>query len=103
MLETKQKAKVHLYVLEGIGLASRDFGSPSDPYFTVTCGAFNWNNRDRYVLDDANPKWNEYIMFPVILPGTKPLVIDVYDFDDLFGDDLIGSTSIDLDDRFYTP
>jgi len=30
-----------------------------------------------------------------------PLTIEVYDFDDLFGDDLIGKTSIDLDDRFF--
>jgi len=25
----------------------------------------------------------------------------VYDYDDLFGDDLIGTTKIDLEDRFY--
>lgn len=36
-------------------------------------------------------------------PGSKPLIIDCYDFDDLFGDNLIGSTTIDLDDRFFTP
>lgn len=36
-------------------------------------------------------------------PGTKPLVIQCYDYDDLFGDDLIGTTVIDLDDRFFTP
>ena len=30
-------------------------------------------------------------------------MIDCYDYDDLFGDDLIGSTIIDLDDRFFTP
>jgi len=30
-------------------------------------------------------------------------VIKAYDFDDLFGDDLIGKTVIDLDDRFFNP
>jgi len=32
-----------------------------------------------------------------------PLVIEAWDYDDLFGDDLIGSTTIDLDDRFFNP
>jgi hypothetical protein len=103
LLKSRSETVVHLYMLEGFDLASRDIGSQSDPYFTVQCGSFNWNNRDRYILDDANPKWNEHISFPVTFPGSKPLIIECYDYDDLFGDDLIGSTSIDLDDRFFTP
>jgi len=31
------------------------------------------------------------------------LEIEAYDYDDLFGDDLIGKTVIDLDDRLYCP
>ena len=30
-----------------------------------------------------------------------PIKIEVMDFDDLFGDDLVGLTDIDLDDRFF--
>jgi len=29
------------------------------------------------------------------------LQIDAYDYDGFFGDDLIGTTKIDLDDRYY--
>jgi len=29
--------------------------------------------------------------------------IEFFDYDDLFGDDLIGKTYIDLDDRFFNP
>jgi len=31
------------------------------------------------------------------------LFIDAMDYDDLFGDDLIGSTSVDLEDRYFLP
>jgi len=30
------------------------------------------------------------------------LEILLYDFDDVFGDDLIGSSSIDLEDRYFS-
>jgi hypothetical protein len=30
-------------------------------------------------------------------------MIEAFDFDDLFGHDLIGKTYIDLDDRFFNP
>jgi hypothetical protein len=36
-------------------------------------------------------------------PGASPLEIKAYDYDDLFGDDMIGKTTIDLDDRFFSP
>ena len=41
--------------------------------------------------------------FSVSFPGAPPLIIEAYDYDLLFGDDLIGKTSIDLDDRFFNP
>jgi len=31
------------------------------------------------------------------------VVIEAHDFDDLFGDELIGRTLVDLDDRFFSP
>lgn len=31
------------------------------------------------------------------------MIVEAYDFDDLFGDDLIGRTVVDLDDRFFSP
>lgn len=41
--------------------------------------------------------------FDVEFPGASPISIEAYDYDDLFGDDLIGATTIDLDDRFFSP
>lgn len=40
--------------------------------------------------------------FNVQFPGASPLIIEAYDYDILFGDDFIGKTVIDLDDRYFS-
>ena len=41
--------------------------------------------------------------FSCTFPGSPSLEIEAYDYDDLFGDDLIGKTTVDLDERYFTP
>ena len=54
-------------------------------------------------MDEPNPKFNEAFEFNARFPGAPPIEIEAYDYDDLFGDELIGKTSIDLDDRQFCP
>ena len=61
------------------------------------------SDRDLYQLDEPNPKINRVYEFSGTFPGAQPLSIEAWDYDDLFGDDLIGKTVIDLDDRFFSP
>ena len=92
---------IQLYVLEGYDFASRDIGSFSDPYLIVRCGNREVSDRDNYQLDEANPKFYKLYSFTGDFPGAPMIEIEAFDYDDLFGDDLIGKTSIDLDDRFF--
>ena len=69
----------------------------------VKCGEKVYNERNNYQLDEANPKIHKVFTFSGSFPGTPPLQIECWDYDDLFGDDLIGKTTIDLDDRFFSP
>lgn len=39
--------------------------------------------------------------FNTTFPGAPTLKVQAFDYDDLFGDDMIGITEIDLDDRFF--
>ena len=39
--------------------------------------------------------------FNVGFPGSPVVVIEAYDYDAFFGDDLIGTSKLDLDDRFF--
>jgi hypothetical protein len=64
-------------------------------------GSTKINERDNYELDTSEPKFFKSYKFKASFPGAMPLNIDVMDYDDIFGDDLIGKTTIDLDDRFF--
>jgi len=61
------------------------------------------SKRDEYFLDDPNPQFFQVFEFNGKFPGVSPLEIEAWDYDDLFGDDLIGQTTVDLDDRFFCP
>ena len=102
-LSRKTEAIVHLYLIQGYEFASRDIGSPSDPFLIVTCGDQTEGKEEDYQDDEPNPKFMCRYDFNVSFPGAPPLVIVAYDYDLLFGNDLIGKTSIDLDDRFFNP
>lgn len=102
-LSFQQNCQVSLYLLEGFDFVSKDIGSLSDPYVVVKFGEKVFNLRDKYKVDDLNPKFYESFQFNATFPGTDLLEIEFYDYDDLFGDELIGKTVIDLDDRFVCP
>jgi hypothetical protein len=69
----------------------------------IKCGGKKFNERDNYQLDNPDPKFFKMYEFDAEFPGAPPLIIKAYDYDDLFGDDLIGKTIIDMDDRFFCP
>lgn len=96
------KCVVRLYVIEAFNLSSRDNGSASDPYLYLRCNNKTVNERDKYQLDEPNPKFYKKYDFEGTFPGCSPLEIAVWDYDDIFGDDLIGKTSIDLEDRYFS-
>ena len=53
-------------------------------------------------MDEANPKFHKYYDFEGVFPGSSPVQIDVLDYDDIFGDDLIGTTWVDVEDRYFS-
>jgi Ca2+-dependent lipid-binding protein len=88
-------------LLEGFNFAQRDLFSASDPYMRITCGNDKFDERDNYQIDEPNPKFFKVYDFNVGFPGSPVVVIEAYDYDAFFGDDLIGTSKLDLDDRFF--
>lgn len=103
MLLRTKKCVVRAYMLDGRNFASRDFGGDSDPYLKIKIGDKVFDERDKYIMDEANPDFYEHYDFEAEFPGCPPLIVEAFDYDDLFGDDLIGSTICDLEDRYFLP
>jgi hypothetical protein len=103
LLLSETKCIVRLYMVSGFDLASRDNGSFSDPYLVIQCGKKVYNERENYLEDNPNPDFYKSYDFEAVFPGAAPIVIKAYDYDLIFGDDLIGETVIDLEDRFFMP
>ena len=101
LLLKKNECIVRVYMVNAYDLASRDIGGASDPYVKISCGEEEFSERDNYVLDEPNPDFCKHYDFPVVFPGCPPIRVDIMDYDDLFGDDLIGTSWIDLEDRYF--
>eukprot|EP01034_Spumella_vulgaris_P027083 gene27083-33756_t len=105
-LMSPKKYKIRLYVLRGVGLAKMDvdmFGKPSgsDPYLIVKLGKDVFNDRVNAVDDVTEVDFYKMIEFDAELPGTSQLTVEVMDKDTIGSDDLIGKTTIDLEDRWF--
>ena len=101
-LQEKVQCKVRVYMLSGFNFAKKDLFSESDPYLILKCGETTFNERENYQLDKRDPDFYKCYEFTVTFPGAEIIHIEAYDYDLLFGDDFIGKTKFDLDDRFYS-
>lgn len=97
----KQIVDVRLYILNAFGLFPMDSDNFSDPYLVIKLGSETRSTRDRYIPNTLDPDFYEFFTFHVELPGPSQLIIEVWDWDGI-GDDLIGITYIDIEDRWYS-
>ena len=98
----KRSVIVRVYILELNNLAKRDTFSESDPYIKILLGEKELVNERKKAFENMkNCKWYQYYDLLIELPGSSKLRIQVMDYDSLFSDDLIGETSIDIEDRYF--
>ena len=101
-LISKSNIIVRIYILELNNLAKRDAFSDSDPYIKILVNEKEViNERKNYQEDKKDCKWYKHYDIPVEIPGSSSLKLEVWDWDEILSDDLIGYTTIDLEDRFY--
>ncbi|XP_071827267.1 myoferlin-like isoform X3 [Apostichopus japonicus] len=93
---------VRVYIIRAIDLAPKDKNGLSDPYLKVSLGDTNLDDCENYKPNTLNPFFGRVFELKTSLPSKKDLTITVMDKDLLSRDDLIGSTTIDLENRYLT-
>ena len=98
----KNSVVIRVYILELNDLAKKDKFSESDPYIKIYIGEdCKVNEQKNYQDDVKNCKWYKYYDILSELPGDSTMKIEVWDYDAVFADELIGYTTIDLEDRYF--
>ena len=95
---------LRIYILQLLNLADRDLLSESDPYIRILLGEKTLiNEKKKYFSDKRNCDWYQHYDLLIEMPGSAKLTIQVMDHNPIFKDELIGETSIDIENRYFDP
>ena len=98
----KHQVVIRVYILELRDLPSKDLTSDSDPYIKIYLGEEKKVDEQKNYIDNViNAKWYKYYDIIGEFPGDSTLKIEVWDYDPIFRDEIIGITQIDLEDRYF--
>eukprot|EP01084_Bolivina_argentea_P196074 336195_1 len=103
-ITTSADLYLRLYILNGIHLSPCVSGGASNPYLIIKTGktTTNVNTRDDYSSNTLNPGFYQSFEFPVKLPECSVVTIEIWHMDKTGNDTLIGSTSINIANRWYS-
>ncbi|KAH3809212.1 hypothetical protein DPMN_137573, partial [Dreissena polymorpha] len=97
------KVLVRVYVVKGNDLHPADMNGKADPYLVVRLGnATPINDKENYISKQLNPMFGKCFEIEATFPMESLLTVQVYDWDLVGMDDLIGETKIDLENRYYS-
>ena len=98
----KHEVIIRVYILEIRDLPAKDALSDSDPYIKIYLGEEKkFDEQKSHHNDKKNVQWFKHYDILSMFPGDSTLRIEVWDYNPIFKDELIGSTSIDLEDRYF--
>ncbi|XP_060786149.1 fer-1-like protein 6 isoform X2 [Neoarius graeffei] len=93
---------IRVYVVAASNLHPADPDGKADPYIVLKLGKTEIKDRDNYIPKQLNPVFGRSFEIQASFPKESLLRILIYDYDVIGGDDLIGETDIDLENRFYS-
>jgi len=94
---------VRVYIVRGLELQARDTNGKSDPFVVLTFGKNKpINDKANYIARDLNPVFGRVFEMTCQIPRDNELLIQVFDYDLIGSNDLIGETKIDLEARYLT-
>uniref|UniRef100_A0A7N8XFA5 Fer-1 like family member 6 n=1 Tax=Mastacembelus armatus TaxID=205130 RepID=A0A7N8XFA5_9TELE len=96
------EVRVRVYIVSASNLHPADPDGKSDPYIVVRLGKNEIKDRDNYIPKQLNPVFGRSFEVQATFPQESLLTVLIYDYDLVGGDDLIGETRIDLENRFFS-
>jgi len=96
--------EIRIYILKASNLPAKNVNNRSDPYLFLKLGDKVIDDRNNHLVDEGKEVgFYKCFKFPARLPGPSKLEITIKDWEYLgpVYDSLIGTTVIDLEDRFY--
>ncbi|KAG1713540.1 hypothetical protein DVH05_001327 [Phytophthora capsici] len=95
-----QPVLVRVYVLRGQNLHARSSNNKPNPYLRLKLGGNRINDQGNACSNTLQPEFFRMFELETTLPGASQLDISVWDRG-LISDQLIGSTTIDLEERWF--
>uniref|UniRef100_A0A3B3WM37 C2 domain-containing protein n=1 Tax=Poecilia mexicana TaxID=48701 RepID=A0A3B3WM37_9TELE len=99
---TSVQVLIRVYVVSASNLHPADPDGKADPYIFLRLGKNEIKDRDNYIPKQLNPVFGRSFEMQATFPQESLLSLLIYDYDLVGGDDLIGETRIDLENRFYS-
>ncbi|KAL7881937.1 hypothetical protein AOLI_G00087860 [Acnodon oligacanthus] len=93
---------IRVYIISASNLHPADPDGKADPYIVLKLGKTVIKDRDNYIPKQLNPVFGRSFEIQASFPKESLLKILIYDYDIIGGDDLIGETNIDLENRFFS-
>ncbi|KAM6955134.1 fer-1-like protein 6 [Lycodopsis pacificus] len=93
---------IRVYIVSASNLHPADPDGKADPYIVLRLGKNEIKDRDNYIPKQLNPVFGRSFEMQATFPQESLLSVVIYDYDLVGGDDLMGETLIDLENRFYS-
>uniref|UniRef100_A0A1I8P4F1 C2 domain-containing protein n=1 Tax=Stomoxys calcitrans TaxID=35570 RepID=A0A1I8P4F1_STOCA len=93
---------VRVYIIKATDLHPMDLNGKADPYVVLHLGSKRISDKDNYVSKQLNPVFGKCFEVEATFPQDSMLTVQIFDWDLVGSDDLIGETRIDLENRFYS-
>jgi hypothetical protein len=93
---------VRVYIVKGTDLHPMDLNGKADPYVVLQLGSKKISDKENYVSKQLNPVFGKCFEIECCFPQDSMLTVQIFDWDLVGSDDLIGETKIDLENRFYS-
>ncbi|XP_070555288.1 otoferlin-like isoform X9 [Ptychodera flava] len=93
---------VRVYIVKAIDLHPADMNGKADPYLVLLLGKNKVNDKENYISKQLNPTFGKCFEFEATFPQESMLTVQIYDWDLVGVDDLIGESKIDLENRYYS-